>query len=62
MTKPPDLLPCPYCGKRMKVIALAPVGHTLIRCSWRGDSHGEFFRTTLAAAIRAANKRAKKWR
>ena len=60
MTTPPDLLPCPYCGKRMKVIALAPVGHTLIRCMRSEDSHGEFFRTTLAAAIKAANKRAVK--
>jgi len=58
MTKPPDLLPCPYCGKRMKVIALAPVGHTLILCERGRYGHGSFFRTTLAAAIRAANKRA----
>jgi len=44
----------------MKVIALAPVGHTLILCERGRYGHGSFFRTTLAAAIRAANKRAKK--
>jgi len=60
MTQPPKLKPCPYCGKRMKVIALTPEGHTVIRCRRSGDYHGDFFRTTLAAAIRAANKRAGK--
>jgi len=60
MTKPPDLLPCPFCGKQPQMEHNMNEGHTVIRCRRSGDSHGEFFRTTLAAAIRAANKRAGK--